>query len=247
MGQTNCPYPIGTLKIPGQPEIYVPCKKWECPWCGAVNRFRVLERLRAGFPKGVRARFLTLTLREGTDNRLIGKYWNRLRASLRRRGFRFFRYFWVKELQKNGTVHMHMIIDAYVPVKILKHLWYLATEKTAFIVDIRAVRGKIHNTAAYMTKYMTKAVSNHEKGVRRYQFSRHQDFRRVRNVLVLLDDLVGPGQKPVFELKPVFDREHRKNAFEAITWRDEQARMRAIGRGIIRELQRNGLKIPKEA
>lgn len=125
-----------------------------------------------------------------------------------------------------------MIIDAYVPVKILKHLWYLATEKTAFIVDIRAVRGKIHNTAAYMTKYMMKAVSNHEKGVRRYQFSRHQDFRRVRNIMATLNL---PGEKPVFILGAVFDRDHKRRAFEAITWRDEQARMRSIGRGLLKK------------
>lgn len=46
-------------------------------------------------------------------NRDIGKYWHRFVMSLKKAGYRF-DYLWVKEFQKNGKLHLHALVTAFI-------------------------------------------------------------------------------------------------------------------------------------
>jgi len=228
-GECFCPQPIGVFKTEtGQVVGLAPCKRWDCPHCGDVKKSQVLDRAKNGFLNaeggGYRVRFLTLTLEGQAHEWDIGKYWNRLRASLRRHGFKFYRYFWVKERgAKSGRIHMHILIDAYVPVKLIKRLWFLATDRTSYIVDIRAPKhGNLNSVAGYMAKYMTKAVEAHiGKKQRRFGFSRHRNFRPLKREAPV---------KVRFESMAIFNLALRKIALENLTLRDEKRRLRHLAR-----------------
>lgn len=226
-----CPNPIGVFKTKeGLPVGLAPCKRWDCPHCGDIKKSQVLDRARAGFHEsgGYRVRFLTLTLENQAHEWDIGKYWNRLRASLRKKGFKFYRYFWVKERGvKSGRIHMHILIDAYVPVKLIKRLWFLATDKTSYIVDIRAPKhGKIENVAAYMMKYMTKAVSAHiGKKQRRFGFSRHRAFKPLKFEYATKVEFV-----PI----SIFNLELKRMAENNCRLRDEKRKMRQLASRLLK-------------
>lgn len=220
-----CPNPIGIFKTEaGIPVAYAPCKRWDCPHCGDVKKSQVLDRAKWGFHDagGFRVRFLTLTLEGQAHEWDMGKYWNRLRASLRKCGFKFYRYFWVKERGViSGHIHMHVLIDAYVPQKLIKKYWYLATDKTSYIVDIRAPRHKkMENVAAYMMKYMTKALHVPlGKKQRRFGFSRHKGFKPIK---------FQSHTKLRFESMSIFDRELKLMADANCRLRDEKRRLRHL-------------------
>lgn len=224
-----CPNPIGVFKTPeGKVCGLAPCKRWDCPHCGDIKKSQVLDRARYGFYQNgsYRVRFMTLTLQNEAHEWDMGKYWNRLRASLRKHGFRFYRYFWVKERgAKSGLIHMHVLIDAYVPVKLIKRLWFLATERSSYIVDIRAPKhGSIENVAAYMMKYMTKAVSvKIGKKQRRFGFSRHRNFRAAK---------FEQPYKVRFEPLSIFNKQLRTLALQNALLRDEKRKLRALARKI---------------
>jgi hypothetical protein len=166
----------------GRPKkIDIPCKSWRCPACSKVKKNIVLDRCRDGFA-GERVRFLTLTLSPDADNKRITQYWNRFKASLYKKGYRRFKYFWVKEFTKQGVCHLHVAISAYIPKSLIDRYWNLATEKTSFITYI-SYKGFLKNPAGYMTKYMTKQLYEgdlYERGERRFGFSRHQSFLAVK-------------------------------------------------------------------
>ncbi|HEY9758997.1 MAG TPA: hypothetical protein V6C97_27760, partial [Oculatellaceae cyanobacterium] len=92
-------------------------------------------------------------------NRDMGKYLHRFFMAIRKAGYKF-EYLWTKEFTKKGKLHVHAFITAFVPHGVIKHYWYLATDKTSYIVYI--AQAEVRSTAAYMAKYMTKGAFNDE-------------------------------------------------------------------------------------
>lgn len=169
--------------------IPAPCRSWRCPSCAKVKKNQVLDRAQEGFAsiqaRGGRVRALCLTLGPKADNILIGKYFARFRAWLakprkhrkRLRSYRHINYFWTKEFQQNGQLHLHILIDAYIPVGIIRRAWRWATYGTSSIVFITSLHREIYHPAGYMTKYMTKEIdqkNDFRPKERRYGFSRGQ-------------------------------------------------------------------------
>lgn len=126
-------------------------------------------------------RFLTLTQRTD-DPTPIMKAWARFRAYMKKKGYEF-DFFLVKEFTKKGKRHLHVLINRYIPSRVVMHAWRLATGGYSYIVKI--TRREIKNAAGYMTKYMTKTM--HEgmfrRKERRYSCSRRY-FREARLALV---------------------------------------------------------------
>lgn len=115
---------------------------------------------------------LTLTLQENVDDSNLMMFWNRLRASLRKYGVKF-QYLWIKEFQKNGQRHLHVLLDKWVRKGLIKRLWLKATDYTSYIIKIN--HRPIRTAAGYVSKYITKDVQREERynpGERRYSFSR---------------------------------------------------------------------------
>lgn len=166
----TCSNPIGVFFTQDGKEVIAPCGKWTCPECGKVKKNKLLDRVQRGFHqvqlKGGRVRALCLTIGPKGKNEEIMDYFARFRAWLakpRKHGkkFRCYRninYFWVKEYQPDtGKLHLHLLIDAYIPWKLIRKAWKWATRGTGLNVDIRMTTD-VQKPGGYMTKYMTKAA-----------------------------------------------------------------------------------------
>lgn len=183
---SNCPTPSGYFHLPDGRKIPASCRSWTCPVCGQVKKNEIMDRVKMGcnnllVKKGVVAytpggpdapiwRFLTLTQSTRDDSDIMDD-WNRLRSSLSGCGYKI-EYFLTKEFTTKGKRHLHVLIDCWIPQKLLKRLWYKATGGKSYIVHI--TRWNAHHPAAYMTKYMTKSVGEFRfaKRERRYTSSR---------------------------------------------------------------------------
>lgn len=169
-----CPTPIGRVFHEDGRTRLLPCNSWKCPYCSRIKRRKFQERVEQGIGEIPRnARFLTLTQAD-RDPTYIMDAWNRLRANLRKKGITF-NYVWVKELTQRGNVHLHCLIDKYIPQRLLSEAWKRATGGISYIVDIRAVRSS-SNAVKYLCKYITKSfdqIGNYMfvRRERRYGFS----------------------------------------------------------------------------
>lgn len=199
---TNCLYPVGWFVSSDGTREPIPCKQWKCPSCSRVMKNKLMDRVARGFA-GEEVRFLTLTMRSGSNDREIMKCYNRLRSNLSYHGYKGFKCFVVKEFTRRGVRHLHVAISAYIPQELISKCWYLATDKTSYITDIR-YEDDIKNIAGYLTKYMTKSIHSggFEKGERRYSFSRHEGFKPVKSwdqpmtkPSVLIDPHYNPASK----------------------------------------------------
>ncbi len=164
---TKCVHPIGFFKNDKGEEIHADCKMWSCPWCGRWKKKRVLDQIYYGF-KGFRVRCLVLTEKAYTEqSKEIMQHWAKLRAVLHKKGYKF-RYFWVKEFTVAGTRHLHILLSVYIPRAVIQAAWERITEYTAYIVWIN--QSGIRKAAGYMSKYMTKDMTDSRFGVheRRY-------------------------------------------------------------------------------
>lgn len=177
-----CPNPIGVFFTQDGREVPAPCGRWDCPVCGKVKKNKVLDRVQRGFEqiqvKGGRVRALCLTIGPKGKNQDFSKYFARFRAWLAKprkhgkkmRSYRNLNYFWVKEYQpETGQLHMHLLIDAFIPWKLIRKAWKWATYGTGQNVDIR-LTDNVQKPGGYMTKYMTKASAVKVPG-RRYGMS----------------------------------------------------------------------------
>ena len=209
---TNCMFPVGWYEdAAGKRGRQMPCKSKYCPCCSRVIKAFILSRAQEGF-RDRRPRFLTLTLRKGCDHKQISKFWNTFRTLLskpyvnlhgrREKGFHVwsekhphgYRYMWTKEKQENGTRHLHIILDAYIPQWLIKKLWIKATKGAGEITHITGTKSKkpslraIRSAAGYMSKYLTKAMDSDlsykndmklDSEERYYTFSRHPAFKKI--------------------------------------------------------------------
>jgi len=153
------------------------CNRWDCLHCGPrkVDMWRQL--VKAAEP----TLFLTLTKAGKTVEeaaRALTTFLQYLRRGSKGRGPNHIgareaypvEYFAVLErhhdFEENGF-HWHLLIKGadYIPHEILKEAWRSARHGVAFIVHIEAVR-KPH-VIGYVTKYLTKSLSQSEKGIRK--------------------------------------------------------------------------------
>lgn len=214
---THCNRTIGYFENQHTGErVPARCNTWGCEHCGEIKKKRLLDDVSYGGgiiqTNGKRWRFLTLTLSPQADQDQLSKYWNRFRATIRKHGYRpdFFK---VTEFTEAGVRHLHVIISVFIPWNLIKSAWYLATDKTSYIVFIK--KSQVKSAAGYMAKYMTKqsVLSNlFRKYERRYTFSR--SFPRLH--------VPGPVDEWRFILKPD-NRQLLKDAMDYLTSVKRQA------------------------
>jgi len=173
-----CPTSPGYFKHWDGRVFLTPCNGWTCPFCAPKKKAKLIERIaHGGMTGGYRWRFLTLT-QALNDPTYLMHAWARLRAYLAKKGYHL-KYSWCKEFTKAGRRHLHIIINAYIPQKIIKSGWIYATSGYSHIVDIRC-KHDIHHIGAYMSKYITKTLTcEHDwyKGERRFGFSRWEGWK----------------------------------------------------------------------
>lgn len=181
---------IRLQSLEGDHKCAMRCKSWGCelscgPWLKA--RFVKVARQQAQ-ALGLR-RFLTLTLGpEARDLpvperfRLMSKVWAKWQKRVvrhpthhdkngRPRYKATFTAIWVREVHKDGTPHMHVLIDRYLDQKWASKSWHECGGGK--ILDIKAVDQQ--RVVAYVTKYLAKSLGvqvkdlkDPLKGIRRY-------------------------------------------------------------------------------
>lgn len=148
----------------------VGCKRWQCPVCGKKKAQQYAKQIKAGL-QATNVKFATLTIENWKDNAqalpYMSKCWNRLRLSLQRKfgakepgsksKKKKLSYVRVTEFgSKNGRPHFHILLEKYIPQKVLSQL----AHKAGFgkVVDIRAAKTeKVFN---YIVKYVCKSEGN---------------------------------------------------------------------------------------
>ena len=133
------------------------CRKYSCEFCGPIERFILAKRITKAEPN----RLITLTCRH-EDGPLIQydrmkKLFQRFVADIRKK--QPFEFMKVLELCKDGYPHFHLLARTpFIEQSTVSELWYRHTK--ADIVDIRKCHGR---SIGYVTKYITKAFTQHEE------------------------------------------------------------------------------------
>lgn len=135
--------------------ILLRCHRWSCSICGPRKEIFVRHLALSGRPE----RLITLTLRYDKNFTLhenlarISTY-RRLFFRAARKDFRVFEYFWVVELQKNGTPHIHILQRGdYIPKRWIKAHWKAISG--SFVTDVRRLdsyAGGAHEISKYLLK-----------------------------------------------------------------------------------------------
>lgn len=151
------------------------CNRWDCLYCGP----RKVDQWRQLVKTAEPTLFLTLTKAGKTVEeaaRALTTFLQYLRRGSKGKGPNHIggretypiEYFAVLErhqdFEENGF-HWHLLLKGadYIAHEVLKEAWRSARHGVAYIVHIEAVR-KPH-VIGYVTKYLTKSLSQNEKGV----------------------------------------------------------------------------------
>lgn len=151
------------------------CKQWDCPHCADlkagkwryVATYGVDQLMASGLPID----FVTITSHEKLSPaaaiKVLAKAWPKLNERIRKTG-QIKQYFCITERQRNGKVHLHMIVTA----RLSKKWWKDNARECGFGYqsDVRQVQ-KVGGVTKYVTKYLTKAATETAWPAR---------FRRVR-------------------------------------------------------------------
>lgn len=102
-------------------------------------------------------RFVTLTLDpkriEGDPFRYLRGTFDKFRTYLRRR-YGKVRYIAVLEMQRNGTPHLHLLLDRFIPFAWLQESW--GAVGGGHFVNVKFV--DVHRVSRYLSKYLTKEL-----------------------------------------------------------------------------------------
>ena len=102
------------------------------------------------------SKFLTLTFRENiTDYKYTSKCINSFFTNLRQNYNYNFKFVWVRETQKRGAIHFHIVLfyDNKIDIEILKKVWSYGFIKINVIDDYK-------NISRYVSKYIVKSFLN---------------------------------------------------------------------------------------
>jgi hypothetical protein len=157
------------------------CGSWDCYCCGYRMRQNLVEEIeRITSERPELCRMLTLTLdpetapsRSDQQHGYITDRWNALRTRLKRE-VGDFSYIWVREEQKNGLPHLHILVSRYLPQQTVAAAW--SELGGGEIVDIRKI-DRLDKAAHYVGKYLTKdSLTGLPDGIRRYGSSADLDL-----------------------------------------------------------------------
>jgi hypothetical protein len=186
--------------------IKTQCKQWSCPSCGARLAKQWIAKSLYGINHiGGQWYFMTLTARSnqrGSEKSLAAfrKGWDKLRKRIVRLSGKF-DYVKVHEMHKDGTFHLHLILNAELPYKPIykthypmifdgkiyeeqkvSHYYSKWLKDNAFecglgyIVDYQPLHNNNAGCAYYVAKYLAKSIGDNAKhwvkGIRRIETSR---------------------------------------------------------------------------
>jgi hypothetical protein len=145
----------------------IPCNSWTCPNCGIKKALQVKYYFREVIKLNNLAYFLTLTLDpkkippeyKKNTHKYITKIFNHFLTILKRhkanKSQEILKYVWVIEFQKNGNAHMHILLNKYLPIRVVRKLWQHAGGGMQMkVLPIKTLEG-ISN---YISDYIVKGI-----------------------------------------------------------------------------------------
>lgn len=181
-----------------------PCNTWACPHCQVKKAYKLKFELIEIAKCNNLDHVLVLTLKPSRIpleyRHYTGKYitylFNRFILTLKRKFKKPIKYVWVKEFQKNGNAHLHILLNCYLPVRYLRKEWVRIGG--GHEMDISLVRN-LEAAAVYVTGYIVKGlkspsdVNTFRVGERRYSVShscvrpKKPSLQKLKSVNQLLD------------------------------------------------------------
>jgi hypothetical protein len=143
----------------------VRCHSWACAYCGYTRASWLKRQVSEAAVEHELSRFMTLTLgtrqvsRADSEERLK-LAWSRLRKVLHG-VYPGLEYVWVMEYTKWGQAHLHLLVNTYIPQRVLSRLWKEASGGS-YIVDIR--QPGVTAVARYIAKYVGKEAGRRRAG-----------------------------------------------------------------------------------
>jgi hypothetical protein len=154
--------------------IRLNCKCWDCPYCGPRRAKRYRRAIGVWAEKLGLNRFLTLTLdpkkldREDST-KYLKRTWAKLRSLIHRKYGKALPYICVLEYQKNGTAHLHILLNQRVEIDWLKEKWQAVGGGWNVWIKMVSIRRIVN----YVSKYLSKDLMlSAPKGARRVTTSR---------------------------------------------------------------------------
>lgn len=183
--------------------ISIYCKSYFCETCSKYKKSQYRKRI-ANSLSNKSWRFLTLTtVNTGDNTRVnllqINKDWNRLKAMLNRKGL-IFNYVKSLEVGAKGMVHLHIMVDTYLPIHLIRKYWHKYCGAYKCAISRVADHNKCVN---YCLKYLSKLSENFEinkmfyvDAKRRLTFSRSFQLpqKDKSNFLLISDQIYKPVQ-----------------------------------------------------
>lgn len=147
--------------------------------------------------------------RQNHTHKYITKLFNHFITVLKRKSFQYFnkskntwetysntnekeklKYVWVMEFQKNGNAHLHILLNQYLPIDIVREIWtHVGGGHIMKVENVKSLNG----ISYYLTDYIVKGIkhdSTEQSGFkyfeRRYSISKSCD--RTRLVYGNIDD-----------------------------------------------------------
>lgn len=141
------------------------CNTWACPNCQKRKLARLKYLLIDVINLNNLDHYLTLTL---DPKKISYKYknrtgdyitylFNRFRSFLKREMKESPKYIWIKEFQKNGNAHLHILIHGFIPVHFIRSVW--SRIGGGHILKMELVKS-VERMAVYVTKYLSKGFEN---------------------------------------------------------------------------------------
>ena len=143
-----------------------------------TSKFKVIPSSIVGKKVAFRLAFITLTLPSTQihkDSEIKKQCLDIFLQALRDK-YKVVKYVWRAEIQKNGNIHYHLVIDRFIHHKDIRRLWIKYVNRLGY-VDNYYMNTRKHNPPcteikaaksskmmrAYMAKYLTKTVDTKEK------------------------------------------------------------------------------------
>lgn len=120
----------------GPPDYYAKtCKPWECASDGTVRH----DFAKYKFKKFLHSISVSYIRKSEASGRIAD----------------LLAYVWVAEIQKNGNIHFHVLLNQRPPIKWLTSLWSQASNS----IDVRSINN-LNHASCYIRKYMEKEKSS---------------------------------------------------------------------------------------
>lgn len=161
------------------------CSSWTCPACAPRKAIAVGKQLTEIAVINNLIYYLTLTLDPNyltpedifsSTHKYITKLFNHFLTVLKRKRFLYFskrknryfafdlknsgqplKYIWVIEFQKNGLAHMHILLNQFLPVEVIRKIWTHVGGGHQMKIE-RAL--SIEAVSRYITKYIFKTLGD---------------------------------------------------------------------------------------